>query len=78
MIVGILSVQTAHDQGYLVKHLLNGLPSVTERVKNMRQGRNNGTADDQKNRMFASQEAYIKVSALASFRSTMSTAVRTC
>lgn len=54
------ALQTAHDQGYLVKHLLSGLPNVAERVKNMRQARN-GTAEDNKNRMFASQEAYIKV-----------------
>ena len=54
-------LQTAHDQGYIVKHLLAGLPSVTERVKAMRQGRNGNNVDDAKNRMFASQEAYIKV-----------------
>ncbi len=53
--------QTAHDQGYIVKHLLAGLPQVTERVKAMRQGRNGNMADDAKDRMFASQEAYIKV-----------------
>ncbi|BDA42758.1 probable serine/threonine-protein kinase OSR1 at N-terminal half [Coccomyxa sp. Obi] len=52
--------KTAHDQGYIVKHLLAGLPSVTERVKAMRQGRNGNNVDDAKNRMFASQEAYIK------------------
>lgn len=54
-------LQTAHDQGYIVKHLLAGLPQVTERVKTMRQGRNGNMSEEAKDRMFASQEAYIKV-----------------
>jgi hypothetical protein len=53
-------VQTAHDQGYLVKHLLSGLPNVTERVKAMRAGRAHLNAEDRKSEMIASQEAYIK------------------
>jgi hypothetical protein len=44
-----------------VKHLLSGLPNVAERVKAMRQSKNANAAEDNKNRMFASQEAYIKV-----------------
>ncbi|KAK9909926.1 hypothetical protein WJX75_009604 [Coccomyxa subellipsoidea] len=52
--------KTAHDQGYIVKHLLAGLPQVTERVKTMRQGRNGNMSEEAKDRMFASQEAYIK------------------
>ena len=55
------SAQTAHDPQYLVKHLLSDLPAVTERVKAMRQARGGGNAEDNKNRMFASQEAYLKV-----------------
>ena len=31
--------KTAHEPGYLVKNLLAGLPSVTERVKLMRTGK---------------------------------------
>lgn len=31
--------KTAHEPGYLVKHLLAGLPPVTERVKLMRAGK---------------------------------------
>ena len=54
-------VQTAHDPQYLVKHLLSDLPAVTERVKSMRLARSGGAAEDNKNRMFASQEAYLKV-----------------
>ena len=54
-------MQTAHDPQYLVKHLLSDLPAVTERVKAMRQARGGGNAEDNKNRMFASQEAYLKV-----------------
>ncbi|CAL5219491.1 g1332 [Coccomyxa viridis] len=52
--------KTAHDPQYLVKHLLSDLPAVTERVKAMRQARGGGNAEDNKNRMFASQEAYLK------------------
>ncbi len=54
-------MQTAHDPQYLVKHLLWDLPAVTERVKSMRSTRSGGAAEDNKNRMFASQEAYLKV-----------------
>ena len=57
----VLRVQTAHDPQYLVKHLLSDLPAVTERVKSMRQARGGGNVEDNKNRMFASQEAYLKV-----------------
>ncbi len=56
-----LPVQTAHDPQYLVKHLLSDLPAVTERVKAMRQARGGSNVEDNKNRMFASQEAYLKV-----------------
>ena len=44
-----------------MKHLLSDLPAVTERVKSMRQARGGGGVEDNKNRMFASQEAYLKV-----------------
>jgi len=60
----VLCVQTAHDPQYLVKHLLSDLPAVTERVKSMRQARGGGNVEDNKNRMFASQEAYLKVHCL--------------
>ena len=56
-----LPMQTAHDPQYLVKHLLSELPAVTERVKAMRQARGGTNVEDNKNRMFASQEAYLKV-----------------
>ncbi|CAK0760674.1 hypothetical protein CVIRNUC_002790 [Coccomyxa viridis] len=52
--------KTAHDPQYLVKHLLSELPAVTERVKAMRQARGGNNVEDNKNRMFASQEAYLK------------------
>jgi len=54
-------MQTAHDQGYLVKHLLNNLPDVTARVKAMLQGRGGMNMEDNRNRMIESQEAYIQV-----------------
>ncbi len=59
-------MQTAHDPQYLVKHLLSELPAVTERVKAMRQARGGNNVEDNKNRMFASQEAYLKVLQLPS------------
>ena len=59
-------MQTAHDPQYLVKHLLSELPAVTERVKAMRQARGGTNVEDNKNRMFASQEAYLKVEQLPS------------
>ena len=59
-------MQTAHDPQYLVKHLLSELPAVTERVKAMRQARGGNNVEDNKNRMFASQEAYLKVAQLPS------------
>ena len=55
-----MPAQTAHDQGYLVKHLLSGLPNVTDRVRAMRAGRPHLNAEDRKSEMIASQEAYIK------------------
>ena len=36
--------KTAHEPSYLVKHLLAGLPPVTERVRLMRAGKGNHTA----------------------------------
>lgn len=35
----VLLLQTAHEGSYLVRNLLNNLPSVTERVRQMRQGK---------------------------------------
>ena len=55
--------QTAHDQGYIVKHLLSGLPNVTDRVRAMRAGRPHVNAEERKHEMMASQEAYIKARA---------------
>ena len=64
--MNISPMQTAHDPQYLVKHLLSELPAVTERVKAMRQARGGNNVEDNKNRMFASQEAYLKVAQLPS------------
>ena len=36
---GLVLMQTAHDSSYLVRNLLNNLPPVTERVRQMRQGK---------------------------------------
>ena len=36
--------KTAHEPSYLVKHLLAGLPPVTERVRLMRAGKGNHSA----------------------------------
>ena len=48
-------LQTAHDPGYLVKHLLSGLPPVVERVKRMRGGTAPNSCDENHSKMMQSQ-----------------------
>lgn len=50
----------AHDNLYLVKNLLAGMPQVTERVAQMRQGRAPRNQADNQARNLQSQEAYVK------------------
>lgn len=53
--------KTAHEPGYLVKHLLGSLPAVVDRVKLMRKGQApNGSQEDNFAKMAQSQEAYIR------------------
>ncbi|KAK9817257.1 hypothetical protein WJX72_011944 [[Myrmecia] bisecta] len=52
--------KTAHDPSYLVKHLLAGLPPVTERVRLMRTGKAPNTCVDNQEKMAQSQEAYVR------------------
>lgn len=51
----VVGVQSAHDSSYLVKHLLAGMPPVTERVKQMRQGRAPNSQSDVQSRNIQSQ-----------------------
>ena len=48
-------MQTAHDAAYLVKHLLAGMPAVTERVQQMRAGRAPQSQSDNQARNIQSQ-----------------------
>lgn len=54
-------LKTAHEPTYLVKHLLAGLPPVTERVRLMRTGKGGVPSLQQNQHMAAqSQEAYVR------------------
>ena len=60
IIVRHLIMQTAHEPGYLVKHLLGSLPPVVDRVKLMRKGQApNGSQEDNFAKMAQSQVKFI-------------------
>ncbi|KAK9865469.1 hypothetical protein WJX84_005454 [Apatococcus fuscideae] len=52
--------KTAHEGSYLVRNLLNNLPPVTERVRQMRQGKAPSRCSDNELRGAQSQEAYVR------------------
>ncbi|KAK9864695.1 hypothetical protein WJX84_009203 [Apatococcus fuscideae] len=52
--------KTAHEGSYLVRNLLNNLPSVTERVRQMRQGKAPTRCSENELRGVQSQEAYVR------------------
>ena len=59
------ATQTAHEAGYLVKHLIGGLPPVVERVRLMRKGQApNGSMEDNFAKMAQSQVCYMTCSSL--------------
>jgi len=52
--------KTAHEPSYLVKHLLSGLPPVTERVRLMRSGKGGVPSHQNQHMAVQSQEAYVR------------------
>eukprot|EP00891_Asterochloris_glomerata_P007781 jgi/Astpho2/7781/Aster-06073 len=57
--------KTAHDPGYLVKHLLSGLPPVVERVKRMRGGTAPNNCDENHSKMMQSQPCHLAPTRIA-------------